>query len=185
MGTTEETYKFDAESYVQYLFEPENKTVSKHLLEHLAKFYGSLSCGSGSLTILDYGCGPCLPYSISAAPKASEIVLADYAKSSRDHLREWLDGGDSAYDWTPCFQHVVQVLEGGSEEEAKQRQHLLRSKVKAVISCDINRDDFIDERYMVKYDVVMSFICLDGSVRDLDGYKSGIAKLSSLIKDNG
>ena len=147
-ATNEGIYKsFDPEGYVKHLFASET-TVSNYLLKCLAKFYNSLPC-SASLRVLDYGCGPSLAYSISAASKASEIVLADYAKPNRDYLQEWLDGRDSVHDWTPCFQHVVQTLEGGSEEDAKQRQHLLRSKVKAIVPCDINQEDFIDERHTV------------------------------------
>ena len=61
------------------------------------------------MKILDYGCGPSLPNSISAASKASEIVLADYAVSNREHLQKWVDRDSSARDWTP---YIVQTLEG-------------------------------------------------------------------------
>ena len=175
---------FSAGEYANFLFKNGATHISEFLLEHLARFYSSLPPCDGGLKILDYGCGPSLPYSISAAAKASEIVLADYAKPNREHLQKWLDGGDSAYDWTPHFQYVVQTLEGGTEEDAKQRQHLLRSRVRAVVSCDFNSDDFLDEHYRGEYDVIMCFLCLDNAA-NLNDYKSGLAKISSQLKEGG
>ena len=179
--------EFSDEGYLNLRFKnpgPDDTFIVQFLLKCLVEFYSSFP-RDGSLRILDYGCGPSLPYSISAAARASEIVLADYAKPNREHLQEWLDGGESAHDWTSHFQYVVQTLEGGSEEDAKQRQQLLRSRVKAVVSCDINSDEFIDECYRGKYDVVTCFLCLDSATKDLDDYKSGISKLSSQVKEGG
>ena len=40
---------------------------------------------------------------ISAAPKASEIILADYAEPNREYLKRWLAKDPSAQDWSPYF----------------------------------------------------------------------------------
>ena len=176
---------FDTGEYLRRIFAKgsEFNDLPEFLLKHLAKFYSTFD--SSSLKILDYGCGPSLGYSISAVSKASEFVLADYSKPNRNYLQKWLDGDASnVFDWTPLFQYVVQTLEGGSEGEAKQREHDLRSKVKAVVHCDIMQDEFIDTHYRDTYDIVMCFLCLD-SVVDNASYISGIAKLSSLIKEGG
>ena len=181
---------FDATAFVNYRFNKPEEEPSKSpdytrfLLKHLAEFYskGPSRC---NLKILDYGCGPSLPYSISAASKASEIVLADYAVSNREHLQKWVDRDSSARDWTPYFQYIVQTLEGRPAEEAKQREDELRSKVKAIVACDINKDNFIDESCMRTYDIVMSFLCLDPACKDLGSYRDGVTKLVSLVKTGG
>ena len=69
----------------------------------------------------------------------------------------------------------------------EQRRRDLRSKVKAVVHCDMLEDEFIDGGYKVEgsYDVVMSCLCLSTAVKDLEGYKLGVAKLSSLLKGGG
>jgi hypothetical protein len=182
----EDTTSFDPWEYLRRVFlaGSEFYGLSQFLLQHLSRFY--LSCNSTSLKVLDYACGPSLAYSISAVPKASEIVLADYSKPNKDYLQKWLDGDTfNTFDWTPLFQYVVQTLEGGSEEDVKQRQLDLRRKVTAVVHCDILQDEFIDAQYRCCYDVVVCFLCLESAVKDNDRYTSGMAKLSSLVRGEG
>lgn len=186
-----ESSSFSGAEYVKTEFEFETPgKKNEFLLKHLADFYtkGPSSVVSGGLRILDYGCGPSLPFSISAASKASEIVLADYSAPNREYWQKWLDrDGSSQHNWTPYFEYVVQALEGRSAdaEEAKQREDELRCKVKAVVSCDICKDDFIDERHTGAYDVVMSFLCLDSAAEDLPSYQSFVPKLVSLVRKGG
>ena len=137
------------------------------------------------LKILEYGCGPTVINLISAVPKASEIVLADYAPSYRQFVQKWLDKDPTAYDWSAYFKHVVQTLEKKSAEETVERERELRKKVSAVVSCDINQEHVIAEGYEGPYDVVMSFHCLDAGCRSLDSYKQGIASFASLLKPGG
>ena len=182
VSTRQAYHHFSAIDYVNYNFFSEEH-IPKFLLENLSKFYGSTD-GSTPLKILDYGCGPSVPSSISAAPKAAEIVWADYSQSCRDFMQAWLDNGVSAFDWTTYFKHIVCTLEGGSEEEAQQRQAELRSKVKAVIPCDINKEKIIDNEYRGPYDVVMCSLCLE-TCKTHDAYKLGVSKLMPLVKPNG
>ena len=184
MELSREKYgSFDVEVYVKKRFGECDNGVSDFLLGHLARFYKTVS--GSNLKILDYGCGPSLAYSISAAAKASEIVLADFAQPNREFVKRWVDGHPAAYDWSPYFKYVVQTLEGGTAEDANQREDDLRRKVKAVVPCDLLKDNFIDEHYKTTYDVVMSFLCLDAAVKDLATYKSGIKKIASLTKESG
>ena len=48
--------------------------------------------------VLDYGTGPVILSTISAAAKASEIVLADYTYSSLKYLQQWLNDEPEALD---------------------------------------------------------------------------------------
>ena len=65
---------FDPKAYLGYRFE----SVSEHhaaILNRLHQFYQTVPTG---VKILDIGTGPIISYMISAASKASEIVLAEY-----------------------------------------------------------------------------------------------------------
>ena len=108
------------------------------------------------LKVLDYGSGPVIFGAISAATKASEIVLSDLSGKNRDALRTWLNGGAGAFDWSPHFKFVVCELEGKSEKEAEEREDQVRKLVKAVVHCDISEEPPIEKGYNCTYDVVIS-----------------------------
>ena len=141
--------------------------------------------GENGLTVLDYGCGPNLANHISAASKATEIVLADYCKPNREFIKKWLAADPSAHDWLFYFKHVVETLEGKSHQESIERQKLLRDKVKAVVACDSTKDQFIEEGYEGPYDVVISFMCLGNAATNTEEYLCYLRKLVSLVKING
>ena len=154
-------------------------------LECLNESFSAIDSGENDLTVLDYGCGPNLANHISAASKATEIVLADYCKPNRDFTKKWLAADPSAHDWSFYFKHVVETLEGKSHQESIERQKVFRDKVKAVVECDITKDQFIEEGYEGPYDVVKSLLCLGVPATNKDEYISFLKKLMSLVKING
>ena len=154
-------------------------------LECLNECFSAIDSGENGLTVLDYGCGPNLANHISAASKATEIVLADYCKPNRDFTTKWLAADPSAHDWSFYFKHVVETLEGKSHQESIERQKLLRDKVKAVVACDITKDQFIEEGYEGPYDVVISSLCLSNAATNTEEYISRLSKIASLVKLNG
>ena len=142
---------------------------------------------SKSLKVLDYGAGPVIANTITAATKSSEIVLAEYSEHNRVFLHQWLNGDSAAFDWTPHFNYVVQELEGitASEEEVKKRQELVRKLVKNVVDCDIRRDPPIQRGYDQPYDVVMCSLVIGNTSKDYDEYCSHVARLGKLVKPGG
>lgn len=165
---------------------PDTCQCSEFSLECLSRYFKTPSTTKkNGLKILDFGCGPTMINVISAVPKASEIVLAEYTESYRGFVQKWLDKDPSAYDWSPYFKHVVQTLEGMSEEDSVKRMEELRSKVKAIVPCDINQDEFIAKGYEGPYDIVMTFQCLMTCCKDVESYNSAVKKLASLVKVGG
>ena len=189
---------FDPMDYLDAKFQPVNigeeedecrskNKYSSFMLKNLSQFYGEFPPES-DLKVLDYGCGPTLAFSISVAPKARQIVLADYSQSNLDSIVEWLNRDPRAYNWTPTFKHVLRDLEGLSDELATvvaKREERLRHSVEGTVRCDVRTDDFIAERYRRIYNVVMCFLCLESAFRDLQGYRSGVEKLASLLEVGG
>ena len=118
----------DAQRYVQCRFPPSpENNLAGFVMKCLARFYTWTlsSVAPNSLKILDYGCGPSLGLSISAALKASEIILADYSPGNREYIQKLLDKNPTLCDhWSSYFKHVVQTLEGGTEEASVQRQDM-------------------------------------------------------------
>ena len=180
---------FDPEGYLKEIFPlPRELSAdnghSQFVLMSLAKHFSNVA--QSQQRILDYGCGPSLPFDISAAAKASEIVLADYVPQNRDFWQKWVENDPAAYNWSPYFKYVVETLEGGSEEETVQRESDLRSKITAIVHCDMTKENFIDKNYMnERFDTVMTFCTLESCCTDVNGFKAALKKLSTLVKEGG
>ena len=95
-----------------------------------------------------------------------------------------MDKDPSAFDWSPYFKYVVQTLEGKAEQQVAEREERMRSLVK-VVPCDITHNPPIEKGYEGPYDVVLSSMCLESSCENVDEYRAGVAKLSSLLKPGG
>ena len=173
---------FDVSTYLEHMVDNE---LFEFSLECLKESFSAIDSGENGLTVLDYGCGPNLANHISAASKATEIVLADYCKPFRDFTKKWLAADPSAHDWLFYFKHVVETLEGKFHQESIERQKVLRDKVKAVVACDITKDQFIEEGYEGPYDVVKSLLCVSNAATNTEEHCSHLRKLASLVKING
>ena len=81
---------------------------------------------------------------------------------------------------------MVHALEGQdvTPELIKKREQELRSKIKSVIQCDITSTTFLPE-VSQRFDVIHSNFALECAFDSKDGYKTGIAKLKSLLKSGG
>ena len=172
---------FDGSAYLKTYYSEES-SLRLSMLRYYHEAFKSLPNG---LSYLDFGCGPSFHLTITAATKASEIVLCDYSESNRKALRRWLDKEPDAYDWSSYFSYVVQELEGKGPEEVEKRQDLVRQLVKAVVHCDITQDPPIEKGYDRQYDVVMTSLCLSVSSRTPEDFRNGIARLGKLVKPGG
>ena len=151
-------------------------------LEQYHKFYEPLPDG---LKILEYGCGPVPAFQISAAPHASEIIMAEFAEVNRKAVQQWVDKDPRAFDWSPHFDHVVQKLEGKGDEEARKREEQLRKVIKAVVFCDVNEEGLIEKGYEGPYDVIVSNGCIEVGCESPEQYVAVVRKLSSFLKPGG
>ena len=154
----------------------------QHMLRCFHKVFLTIPAG---VKVLDYGAGPSLLTVISAAAKASEIILCEYTEKNRDALLQWLKRDPTAFDWNPHFSYVVQDLEGKGEQEVKERQEHVRKLVKAVVHCDITQDPPIDPDYNQRYDVVMTSLVIEGVATNHEGFRLLLGKLCKLIKPGG
>ena len=182
--------KFDPQEYISENFRTDNP-MRIFPLKHLHHFYNTVSLdrtlqpSAAGLTILDFGCGPIPIYQISASMFASEIVMAEYTEKNSLFLQQWLSRDAAAHDWSPFFDLVVREWEGKTERDAREREDLVRSTIKAVVHCDITRDPPIADMYKGPYDVVFSSLCLEVASKTEEEYTAGVAKLASLVKPGG
>ena len=187
---------FDPSTYLERRFKNPGKGVSVMInfaLENLNQFFmkydkrraAESQAGSHSLKVLDYGCGPVIAYNISAARVASEIVLAEYTRKSRELIKKWLDQDPKAWDWSPYFKHVVETIEGRSESATEEREKDMRKVIKAVVECDITKDPPIAKGFEGPYDIVISTLAIESGCKTLADYVAAIKKIFTLLIEGG
>ncbi len=137
------------------------------------------------MTVLDYGCGPTPIHTVSAAVLASEIVFAEYDENNRSELQQWLERNPNAFDWSWHFEYAVKTLEGGTENEAKQREEKVREVVKGIVHCDITEDNPIQKGYEGPYDVIISSLCIGVACKTRSDYSASVGKLMAMLKPGG
>ena len=174
---------FDTQNYLRDYFTTPTYILQTFPLSHLYNFYQSL--GSECLRILEVGSGPAIANVVSAAPYASEIILAEYTESNRQAVRQWLDKDPTAHDWRLFLKHIVMDIEGGTEKDIAVREEKLRSSIKAVVPCDVNKDPLLPMEHTGKYDVVMSMLCLEAACQTRNDYVPALKRLACHLKCNG
>ena len=175
--------KFDPLAYYKTFFEDSNTVKrAQHSLRCFHDVFQSLPAG---LSILDYGSGPSILTAISAATKASEIILSDYTEGNRAFIRQWMNDTTSELDWSVYLRYVVVELEGKTECDIAARKKQVRKLTKAVVSCDITQDPPIESGYDRQYDVVVASLVLATSSFSRDNYLSNLNKLGEMVKPGG
>ena len=75
--------QFNAKHYLEYFYrEPDHETIPAY-----QEIFGQFK--DKSLKILEFGGGPTLLQMLIAAPKASEIVFADFVLQNRQEVQKW------------------------------------------------------------------------------------------------
>ena len=177
---------FDSYAFLKRYFSSDGNSYNLGRMRHTLRCYhDAFETLPNGLKILDYGSGPVMFATISAARKASEIVLSDYADNNCAALRQWLNRDSVAFDWSPHFSYVVRDLEGKREKEVKERQEQVCKLVKGMVHCDITQEPPIDPEYNQLYDVVISSKAIESAARNLEEYKTYITRLGKMVKPGG
>ena len=174
--------KFNADSYAHAYYA--SLKSNEPFLRVLHEFFSSIDNGSG-LKVLDFAAGPVIAFSISSSAHANEIILADYIENNRRALKSWLSKDPKAYDWRPYFEFVVKDLESKDDAAVLEREEMVRNKVKAVVKCDVNNENILEEGYEGPYDAICSVAGLDSASDTKEKYAENVKKLTALLKPGG
>ena len=108
---------FDAEYYLAKRYKEATSETRIHFT--LRCYHEVFQILPSSLKILEFGCGPVIQHSISAAAHATEMVFSDIAKSNREAVKKWL--GIYPTD-SHSFQLVLLTLTCGADSGRKRRE---------------------------------------------------------------
>ena len=171
--------KFDGSAYLQDYVYLER---GQHMLRCYHNAFQDLPSG---VSVLDYGSGPSVRGVISAATKASEIVLSDYSPTCLQLARDWVDNKEGSFNWDPHFNYIVKDLEGGGDDKVAERKEQVRKAVKGFAHCDIAQEPPIEEKYHKLYDVVISSYVVESVAKTDEDFINLVTRMAQLVKPGG
>jgi hypothetical protein len=137
---------------------------------------------------LEFGCGPTLHNAAVSVPWTRRLDLADRNPDNLERLRRWLANRADAHDWTSLIGGAGGVLEAendgqpASPTELAGRQALMRERIH-VRGADILATLPLGEP--VKYPLVTTYFCLEWVTPTIEGWRTHLARLVTLLEDGG
>ena len=174
--------KFNATSFLEHYHT--FPTMGGRIRHQLNFYHDAFKTIPSGVEVLEYGAGPSISSSISAAAKASEIILADYTESNRKALCQWLNTDADAFDWSPHFNYVVKQLEGKDDSEVKKRMEQVRKIVKAVVPCNVTEEPALNEHNKL-YDVVITSLVAEVVATNLEDVELYLKRIGRFVKPGG
>ena len=151
--------------------------------ETIAYFADAMKDAPADETVLVFGTGPTLHHVFLAAPKASEIHLADYLPANLDEIERWRTRDPAAHDWRAFVRYTLECegLTAPTDEEIEQREELTRSKITRLLQVDARRPVPLDQRYAT----VISAYCADSATDDRATWETLMANITDLVEPGG
>jgi hypothetical protein len=151
--------------------------------ETIAYFADAMKDAAVGEAVLFFGTGPTLHHVFPAAPKASEIHLADYLPANLEEIERWPTRDPAAHDWRAFVRYTLQCegLSTPSDEEITRREELTRSKITRLLQVDARRPVLLDQRYAT----VVSAYCADSATDDRAIWETLMANITALVGPDG
>ena len=169
---------------------PDEKGFENFLLDNYhsfsSKYHGHWN--NSSAKVLEFGGGPVICHLISIAPYIKEVVFAAHTEKERQAVQKWRGAEEGSYDWSLFFKYVVQFLEGKTDDAAActARENLLRNRLTSIVACDITKENPLESGiHKNEYDIIQTSLCLEAACQSYEEFKSGIKKLTFMLKKGG
>ena len=135
--------------------------------------------------LLELGGGPCIYDFISAAPYVAEIYHSDYIKNCCDEVLLWRNRDSNAYDWSPYFRYVVNILEGKSDPNAvAEREMKLRCTLRNSFTCNIKQSPIVPG-FLKCPNIICANFCLETSLSSKDRYNAALKEIFEMLEPKG
>jgi NNMT/PNMT/TEMT family len=151
--------------------------------ETIAFFVDAMKEAEPGKPVLFFGTGPTLHHVFLAAPRASEIHLADYLPANLEEIERWRARDPAAHDWRAFVRYTLECegVADPSEEDVARREELTRSKVTRLLEVDGRRPVPLDEVYAT----VISAYCADSATDDRAMWETFMANITALVGPGG
>ncbi len=137
--------------------------------------------------VLCFGSGPTLHHVILAAPRATEIYLADYLPDNLAELERFRRGEPDAHDWSPFVRYTLECETGAVPRDAqiRERLELLRSKIAGLLPADAYLTDPLGAQFRGRFSTVLSPYCAEAATSDKATWQRLCSNIASLVAPGG
>ena len=98
----------------------------------------------------------------------------------------WKNNDPNAHNWFPYFKYVVNTLDGHTGEEAVIKcMEMARSKLKAVLFCDVKSTTLLPDYMKEKFDIILSTWCIENMVNSMEEYGNILKRIKLFLNPNG
>ncbi len=137
--------------------------------------------------VLCFGCGPTLHHVFLAAPRATQIYLADYLPENLAEIARWRRQEAGAHDWSVFVRYTL-LCESGVEASLSQisaRTALLREKIAGLLPADANLGDPLGSEFRGHFAAVLSPYCAESATSDMAVWTRFCRNIASLVRPGG
>jgi len=137
--------------------------------------------------VLCFGCGPTLHHVFLAAPRMTEVYLADYVPENLAEIARWQRQEPGAHDWSPFVRYTLQCETGAepSEAELTLRMDLLRRKIVGLVHADAGLTDPLGVDFRARFAAVLSPYCAEAATSDKASWAQFCRNIASLVRSDG
>ncbi len=153
-------------------------------LEFLVESMRSLAPVSAAL---DFGSGPTVHHLFALVPKAEEIHTAEYLPANRTEIENWVQGHESAHDWS-AFACETLRIEGTANPlpaAVEAREAETRRRLRSIMAGDAGDPDPLGVEKREYYSLVTTHYCAEGATNDKETWRRYMRNIASLVRPGG
>jgi NNMT/PNMT/TEMT family len=137
--------------------------------------------------VLCFGCGPTLHHVFLAAPRMTELFLADYGPRNLKEIEDWRARGPGIHDWTPFVRYTL-FCESGlepSRSEISERMAWIRRDISGLVHGDAGLANPLGANFRARFATVLSPFCADSATDDKFVWAQYSRNIASLVRPGG
>ncbi|XP_075047533.1 nicotinamide N-methyltransferase-like [Mixophyes fleayi] len=133
--------------------------------------------------LIDVSIGALIHHLYSACGFFKDICLLKFSEKCIMELNKWLNTCTGAFNWNHTSAYLAE-LEGCSGQ-CEDREIRLKTAIKQIVICDIEKENLTDSVVLPQADCVISAWLLDFICRDHGDYIRYLRKITNLLKPGG
>ncbi|XP_075047532.1 nicotinamide N-methyltransferase-like [Mixophyes fleayi] len=179
-------HDFDSNAYLDTYFsdKPEMVFGDEFIKFPMEKLHHVFSEGliKGDI-LIDICAGSFIHHLYSACGFFKQISVLKFNEKCIMELNKWLHTCTGAFDWRHASAYIKEIE--GSSDQYQEKEITLKTAIKLIVKCDIEKENLTDLMALPQADCVISAGILDFISKDQDDYIRYLRRIAKLLKLGG